>query len=300
MRIRSFICSALLSALLLPLPAAAEPASAVQGKSNASAADNNVPPVVTPPAAKPSAPAVTAPLAQGQESSPYAKTLTVLFELFALAVVLESGLAVVFNWRPFLELFDSRGVKTVVSVGAGLVLVNAFDLDLTTELIRGFVADAKKPGGLGNFLTALVLAGGSSGVNNLMVALGFRSMKTAESVTPKPLPTKAWIAVRVEQGIDKELPQAKGALQVLMSVDGGPASVIGTIEGRSVPNPFVRYFLRDRGRYPSIGGYSVEPNKSYAVLLADGSGAPLAGQSWGPQPISVGAIVNIDFKVRND
>lgn len=131
--------------------------------------------------------------------NPYSPAAKILFALFALAVVLESGLAVIFNWRPFVQFFDARGAKTVIAVVISLLFVVAFDLDLADSLVKSFFPDSSSPGPIGPFITALVLAGGSSGVNNILVALGFRSAKTAESVTPRPPATKAWVAVSLRR-----------------------------------------------------------------------------------------------------
>src|SRR5262249_39952773 len=113
----------------------------------------------------------------------YGESFKVLFFVFVLAVLIEQGLAVIFKWRPFLLLF-AKGVKSIVAVGFAWIFVDHFDLDITSKL-----ANIYYPGSnysispLGKFITALILAGGSSGVNNLLVALGFRSVKTAEQVT---------------------------------------------------------------------------------------------------------------------
>jgi len=48
----------------------------------------------------------------------------------------------------------------------------------------------------GMILTALILSGGSSGVNSLMVALGYRERGRGEDVVPKAPENQAWIAAR--------------------------------------------------------------------------------------------------------
>jgi hypothetical protein len=118
------------------------------------------------------------------DSQHYGASFKVLFGLFVLAVILESGLAVIFNWRPFLQVFDARGVKTIVSLLFALLIVWKFDLDIATQLINVLWDSRYEQSGVGMFVSALVLAGGSSGVNTLLVALGFRSLKSVESTTP--------------------------------------------------------------------------------------------------------------------
>jgi hypothetical protein len=127
----------------------------------------------------------------------YAQSFKALFVLFIIAIILESGLAVIFNWRPFIQLFDARGVKTIVSFLFAWLFVSAFDLDIVTNLVNVYSQKSYLINFPGTFVTALVLAGGSSGVNNLLVALGFRSVKTADQAAPKLPPTEAWISVRL-------------------------------------------------------------------------------------------------------
>ena len=127
----------------------------------------------------------------------YEQSFKALFVLLIIATILESGLAVVFNWRPFVLLFDQRGMKTLVSILFAIVFVNLFDLDLVTRLINIYTGSTRPVTATGLFVTALVIAGGSSGVNRLLVAFNFRSVKTAEQIAPKPPPTQAWVAVKL-------------------------------------------------------------------------------------------------------
>lgn len=48
----------------------------------------------------------------------YGGSAKALFALFAIAIVLESGLALIFTWRPFLTTFNSRAVKPLVSLAS--------------------------------------------------------------------------------------------------------------------------------------------------------------------------------------
>jgi hypothetical protein len=48
-------------------------------------------------------------------------------------------------------------------------------------------------------LTAAILAGGSAGVNTMLVALGFREVKTPATIAPRVPPDRAWIALHVER-----------------------------------------------------------------------------------------------------
>jgi hypothetical protein len=236
--------------------------------------------------------AVQVSVTSASESAIYSQSFKALFALFVLATILESGLAVIFNWRPFVQLFDARGMKTIVSVAFALFFVTLFDFDILTRLVDLY-SDAKQTSSVpGRFITALVLAGGSAGVNNLLVALGFRSVKTAEQTTPKPAATEAWVAIRLIR--DK----AVGPVFVLIGTQGVTPAVAGTISGSSRDSSILRYFVRDYGRFPASGGHSVAPLQSYLIRLegTDKSGTRLT-TTWGPYALAPGAIVDIALRV---
>lgn len=165
----------------------------------------------------------------------YVQSFKTLFALFIIAVVLESGLAVIFNWRPFLLLFDGRGVRTIVAVVVAYIFVQEFDIDLVTGLMNIYSGSSVPLNLPGMVITALVIAGGGSGVNNLLVSLGFRSVKTDQRMTPKPPPTQAWVSVRL---IRKS---AKGLVNVLIGPVGGVPQVAGSISGSSSGNSLYRF-----------------------------------------------------------
>jgi hypothetical protein len=222
----------------------------------------------------------------------YEQGFKAIFLLFVLAVVLESALAVLFNWRPFVETFNARAVRPLVSFIVALVFVNWFDLDLVTTLVNASTTTVDyKPALPGLVLTALVLAGGSAGVNNLLVTLGYRQRRTPETVAPKPPATEAWIAVRLLR-----TPGTTGPVLVFIGVQPGPAPamppLVGIIEGSSRPG--LRYFLNDPGRYPGYGGHAVPANTAITVRIHRQDNAE-PHDSWGPYVIGGGAIVDLDM-----
>src|SRR5438034_633021 len=84
--------------------------------------------------------------------------LAALFVLLVVALLLESGLAVVFNWRPFVVYFDGRGVKTVVSVVFAYLFISNFSLDIVTRLVNVY-SQRNPPFDIqraGLFLTSLI------------------------------------------------------------------------------------------------------------------------------------------------
>lgn len=227
----------------------------------------------------------------------YEKAFRVLFVAFVVATLLEWGLAVLFNWRPFLLLFDARGVRTVVSVIFAYIFVTAFDLDIVRDLVAAYSGALPKSGFPSQFISALMLAGGSSGMNKVLVALGFREVKTAEEVAPRPPPTAAWISVSLTRAL------AKGPVDVLV----GPAPtlrVAGTIAGSSRSAGvlwLLTYFVRDYGRFPTAGGFAVTPGTAVTVQLRGthkDTGDQIESALWSaPDGLAAGAIVDLTLKL---
>lgn len=221
------------------------------------------------------------------DQAPLEASGNALLKLFVLAVVLESALALLFNWRPFVARYDGRGVKAPISFVAALLLTLFFKPDAIETLLESYGGANVSGGGLffARVLEAMVIAGGSAGVNRLMVALGFRSRIRAEEVVAKPKPTEAWISV----GLDRQ--GAVGPVYVELKEDQDPPKIAGTIAGtRAVPRSM---FRRDYGRLPTAGGWSLVPGKEVSVTLVDAAGSRSA--TWGPHRLAAGAIVDIDL-----
>ncbi len=51
-----------------------------------------------------------------------------------LAVLLELALAIIFNWRPFIESFSARATRPLVSFGVALAFGVYFNFDAVTGL----------------------------------------------------------------------------------------------------------------------------------------------------------------------
>jgi hypothetical protein len=197
-----------------------------------------------------------------------AATITVA-TLFLLAVLLESALAIVFNWRPFIESFNARATRPLVSFAVALAFVVYFNFDAVTGLMNAVEKPQTQlsPNWLGYLLTAAILAGGSAGVNTMLVALGFRELKTQETASPKLDLTQAWVAVRVLQE------KTAGEVRVQIGDPGAQANLplAGIIPGSAnkTSSPFRRFFLRDPGRFPPFGGYVV-PSKQPCRIVVSG------------------------------
>lgn len=219
----------------------------------------------------------------------YTLSFQALFTLFILAVLLESGLAIIFNWKLFVSTFDAKATKPLIAAIVASLFVFLYQLDIVTRLVNNYL-DKKYPISLaGELLTALVIAGGSAGVNRLLQALGFRSVQTESQPVPKVPPTVAWISVTLKRV------KAEGMVNVLARPDGN-FSLIGTISGPGLASPLLRFFLQDRARFPGSGGHTLVPGP-WAIQLegVDRNGAVIQSRLWGPYTIAAGTIVDIEL-----
>ncbi|HXD90941.1 MAG TPA: hypothetical protein VNU00_07760 [Candidatus Binataceae bacterium] len=224
----------------------------------------------------------------------YDASFKALFVLFILAVLVENGLALVFRWRPYLDFLDTRTTNAFVAFVFSLILVRLFNLDIASQLIG--VYTGAKPldlkdwmGWPGSILTAMIIAGGSAGVNRVFQSFGFRPTSAQEAPPPPHLAdNQAWVSVTLLRD------QAVGSADVLIK-----DAVAGTISGTSSKQRFLRYFIRDKGRFPPSGGYTVTPGPDYTIGLqaSKAGGAALPRKTWGPYTIAPRAIIDIEMKV---
>lgn len=223
----------------------------------------------------------------------YERAFRILFVAFVVALLLESGLAVLFNWRPFLMLFDARGARTVVSVIFAYIFVRAFHLNVVQDLVAAYTSqpiDGHATSKFASeFISALILAGGSSGVNKLLVAMGYREMKTAEQVVSKPPPQVAWLAVSLTRK------DAVGPVQVMIDANGEGFRAAGTITSSSRLMGIFGYFIRDYGRFPPSGGHQVAPDVPVIVQLVgeDKNRQAIQSSRWTAPGLAKGALVDI-------
>ncbi|MCC6539074.1 MAG: hypothetical protein IT162_16090 [Bryobacterales bacterium] len=201
----------------------------------------------------------------------YNQSLAALTMLFVIAVLLENAFALIFNWRVFLTYFNVAGVKTIVMFGVSLLVVVVYNVDILAALIAAYQKlPAPESTPVSKTVTAMILAGGSSVVNRIMVALGFRTASVEKALDPKPPADKAWIAVQATRA------SAVGPIEIRIQ-DLGPANanspspLAGTIRFR---RPKLRELLwRNVNRFPPNGGYTVTPGVVYKVT-AVGKDAP--------------------------
>ena len=222
----------------------------------------------------------------------------ILVELFVLAVVLESALALIFTWLPFRAIFNGQGVKPVVSLIAALGLTGLFHTEILAKVVESYGGRHDHASDfLGQLIDSMIIAGGSAGVHTMLQKLGIRLPNNVDADKATPPPLKAWLAVVLTRR------QAKGPVQV--EIAPAPATpdaplaweLCGTINGTRHVAGAARFFIRDYGRFPTADGWPVDPGLPYAIRLAgfDAAGTPIASAPFGPLAFADGAVVDIDL-----
>jgi hypothetical protein len=195
-----------------------------------------------------------------------------LIGLFVVATLLESALTTLFTWRVYREFFNGRAVKTLVMVGMGYAIVRTFHYDVMASIITNAGGKGNEGQGLSQFLSALVLAGGSAAVNQLFTALGLRPPVSRETSPSQrlPPPKQAWVSVRIIR--DK----AVGEVEIGWSVVQNPtdeqknapamAGVVGQTRGFRAH--LRALFFADPLRWPSYGGHTVNADDTVYRIVA--------------------------------
>jgi len=226
----------------------------------------------------------------------YETSFKALFVLFILAVLVESGLQLIFRWRPYLRVFDTSAVNALIALAFSWFFVGWFKLDIATKLVNAYAAPdhVYANSTVGYLLTAMIIAGGSAGVNNIFKAFGIRPIGPPADIAGPKDDKIAWISVTLHR--DK----AVGSVDVLFG-EPGKEAVIGTIPGSGSNHPLARLFFRNKGRFPQSGGYTVDASadtpKSVKLNAKDAGGKDIAYKEWGPYPIGPRAIIDVERTV---
>ncbi|MDH4371627.1 MAG: hypothetical protein OEV99_17565 [Nitrospira sp.] len=196
--------------------------------------------------------------------------------VFVLAVLLEHAFSTLFNWRVFLTYFSRTGVKTIIMVVASWLVVREFGVDIVAELVTVYRTNPQPSGWLSQFLTALILASGSTGVFNLMRALGYRTESRETEHNVKPPVDQAWIAIYVKRA--KSVGDIRVTIKEVGSASSHPSApspIAGTI--RSTRPPLLSLIFRGSNRFPQNGGYVLKPHVIYeiSVIGKDAEGVKL-------------------------
>ncbi len=117
--------------------------------------------------------AVSAVESEGSGSGSMDEAGRVLFVFLVLSVVFEVALTPIFNWRMFMAHFEGKGYKTPITVVLAFIVFWGYGLDIISELLTALGKPTGKSVG-GQILTALLIAGGSSGVFQIFTKLKIR------------------------------------------------------------------------------------------------------------------------------
>jgi hypothetical protein len=225
----------------------------------------------------------------------YSASMAALTMLFVIAVLLENAFAVIFNWRVFLTYFSLRGVKTIIMVASSLLIVWSFGIDVMANLIAVYQSSPGTPvkpasNAFTLFITALILAGGSAGINRIMVALGFRTDRQ-EEIAPKPPANRAWISVRVNR--KQATSEVFVKIREIGPVDAGSPSPIAGVVAFKRPS-LAGLLFPDVKRFPENGGYTLSSNVVYAISVEskDNEGADIKAMDGEKHVFAAGAIVD--------
>ncbi|MFV3126273.1 hypothetical protein [Niveispirillum sp. KHB5.9] len=226
----------------------------------------------------------------------YTASVQALTKLAVIAIVLEQALALIFDWKLFRETFDNKAVKPLVSLLFAAAIVHEFSLDVVATLITAYGGDQTSIGFVSKLVTALVLAGGSTGINNILRKLGVR---TGPDTPDEPVvaPTQAFVAI-------VPVPKAKDNLSsvTVVGVDStGTAHSLGTVAGNSVgrdPKGLGAWFLQEKGRFPRTGGFALAPGHwSIRLDAVDNAGNASSSAVWGPYQLDAGTRIDLTLKV---
>jgi hypothetical protein len=196
---------------------------------------------------------------------------------FVVATLLESAFALIFNWRLFQEFFVGRAWRTLIMFFGSLGVVCHFNLDVMAALVRTYdpglgLTNSTGSSGFSKFLSAMILAGGSSGINRILVALGFRSLVRPDTEKPLPEKTEGWISVRVDDTRKgaKRSPAHVSLVEVVNADDATKTAgfrLISSLERLELGSRIWEVFFPSLSRVPRSGGYSLSPGKYYRLTV---------------------------------
>lgn len=246
-----------------------------------------------------------------------AQAFRLLLLAFVVATLLESAFALVFNWRFFQEFFVGRAWRSLIMFLGSYGVVTQFNLDVMGALVRAYdpglgLSNTAASSGFSKFLSAMILAGGSSGINQVLVALGFRALVRPDTEKRLPEQTEGWVAVQVkyEGCYSNECPaqvDLKEVVRTDLQTDSSSRRLVSSLEHRGLLRRTWNVFFPSLLRFPRSGGYSLSPDKFYRLTVTWKSGSkehiydPVGKQSVGKadeaQVFSVAPRALVDFLV---
>lgn len=193
----------------------------------------------------------------------------VLVAALVIAVLLESAFELLFNWRLFQAYFVGKAWRTPIMFLISYLVAHNLKFDVLGPLFDTYSGLAKgttqgKP--LTTVLTAMILAGGSVGVNRIMTRLGIRSpFPKSEEERPTLNVTEAYVSVTVSAKGDNLAYAVNMSEEALDLTVPALLGVIGPVRSG------VRQSLLfpSRWRIPRSGGIRVSVDKTYRFSVTD-------------------------------
>jgi len=170
------------------------------------------------------------PAAPGGSKADYGGIVDILSMIFILAVLIEIGLSVLFKWRVFLRFAEGRGLKVPIAFVVSLAIVMTHSIDLPAAVVATFDMNEVSGSEVGYFISALIIAGGSSSVNGIFEKLGWRNpvpqTRKAEAERQKDR-GRLWVAIERTQGGTSD------GQAVTVSIDGQQVALLAPTESTS-------------------------------------------------------------------
>lgn len=214
---------------------------------------------------------------------------TELGRVLVLVIVIESAMTALFNWRLYRVLFGGHALRTPIMVLVGWWVVTLFDYDIVARLLQLSVTgtEAATSNWLSRILSALVIAGGSSGVFTIFARLGLRNPLAGTETPPQLDNTQAWLAIHLvgESGPD--------TVHIALN-DLGTATrpaIAGSVTRRAAGQSFLDR-LKDAfgvsgNRFPRSGGRTIKADTDYEIALIRRLEPPkLKSDPQNPEPAS--------------
>lgn len=232
-------------------------------------------------------------------ATPDAMTLigATLGKLAVVAVVVESALAAIFNWRVYRMVFNNRAMKTPVMFGVGLLIVLGFQYDVFADLMQSAAGAALGQGpwrfATSTVMSALIIAGGSSGINELFRRLGLRNPLPEKSDLPVLGEKQAYVSIHVTRL------RAVGPIQVYLREIDLPDSnpLAGTVDDSTFGSRLRAAFASDSMRFPNYGGHTLKAFQGYDIGLRfkESAATDVTEQSCFKGTLAPRAIIDFSF-----
>lgn len=220
-----------------------------------------------------------------------------LGKLAVVVVVVESALAAIFNWRVYRMVFNNRAMKTPVMFAVGLLIVLGFQYDIFADLMQSAAGTALGQGpwrsATSTVMSALIIAGGSSGINELFKRLGLRNPLPETAAPPVLSEKQAYVSIHVTRQ------RAVGPIQVYLREIDLPDSnpLAGTVDDSTFGSRLRAAIASDSMRFPNYGGHTLKAFQGYDIGLRfkESGAAEVTEQSCFKGTLAPRAIIDFSY-----